>query len=440
MKITKIKLTISFVLFVIVLASSGSTAFAQLFTETFDDALAMNRWTAHAGVGFADTGGLFPKPIDTNFDKLPFPVDGINDDLTGFAFDYSTVGIPSAPNSTGGSTIGLKLQADLFSDAAGGVSASPNGLNLTGDYSVKFDSWANTIGPFPIGGVGSTNLSTFGILTAGTFSQTIFSSDGVFFSYSGEGESSFDYRAHSVEDQDNFGYEVGSSPNVTFLAGVQNVPGSENNEPGIGVPLYNDAVGTGRTAPQAQIDLFAGIVDQSGIINGGAAGLRWNEVEIRKVGNQVDWFVNGVLLVTVDTTPFVSQLGGGNISFGHTDINNTSSTEFAAMDLLFSLVDNIEVTAITALDNADFDGDSDVDGKDFLAWQRGFGINDGSAQPADGDATGDGNVDGDDLLVWQDQFGGTPLSANVAAVPEPASLALWGASLLGLIAAGRKRS
>src|SRR5688500_5066955 len=64
-------------------------------------------------------------------------------------FDYSTVGIPSAPNSTGGTTRGMKLQADLFSDALGGGSVSPKDQNFTGDYSVRFDLWTNTVGPFP---------------------------------------------------------------------------------------------------------------------------------------------------------------------------------------------------------------------------------------------------------------------------------------------------
>jgi VCBS repeat-containing protein len=36
------------------------------------------------------------------------------------------------------------------------------------------------------------------------------------------------------------------------------------------------------------------------------------------------------------------------------------------------------------LDSADFDGDGDVDGRDFLAWQRGYGAS--SATKADGDA------------------------------------------------------
>lgn len=52
---------------------------------------------------------------------------------------------------------------------------------------------------------------------------------------------------------------------------------------------------------------------------------------------------------------------------------------------------------------ADFDFDSDVDGSDFLAWQRGYGTVD--AIKADGDATGDGEVNGEDLSVWQGLFG-----------------------------------
>ena len=56
-------------------------------------------------------------------------------------------------------------------------------------------------------------------------------------------------------------------------------------------------------------------------------------------------------------------------------------------------------------DSADFDTDGDVDGSDFLAWQRGFGTAAPNATPADGDANGDKVVDATDLLVWEDQFG-----------------------------------
>lgn len=54
--------------------------------------------------------------------------------------------------------------------------------------------------------------------------------------------------------------------------------------------------------------------------------------------------------------------------------------------------------------DADFDGDGNVDGRDFLAWQRGLGITSG-ALPEQGDANGDGAVNADDLEFWSTQYG-----------------------------------
>jgi hypothetical protein len=71
-------------------------------------------------------------------------------------------------------------------------------------------------------------------------------------------------------------------------------------------------------------------------------------------------------------------------------------------------------------ESADFDGDGDVDGRDFLIWQRGFGLT-GSASPADGDANSDGNVNDADLAIWQTQYASVPTAAAVATVPEPAT-------------------
>jgi GH35 family endo-1,4-beta-xylanase len=77
--------------------------------------------------------------------------------------------------------------------------------------------------------------------------------------------------------------------------------------------------------------------------------------------------------------------------------------------------------------SADFDLDGDVDGRDFLAWQRGFG----SADPTfgDGDANYDGSVDAADLIVWQTNYGNGSLSATVA-VPEPSCVVLLSAGLV----------
>jgi hypothetical protein len=67
-------------------------------------------------------------------------------------------------------------------------------------------------------------------------------------------------------------------------------------------------------------------------------------------------------------------------------------------------------SAWTLLDRADFDGDGRVQGRDFLAWQRGFGLSAG-ATSADGDADGDMDVDAADLARWEQAFGQTAVIA-----------------------------
>jgi hypothetical protein len=66
----------------------------------------------------------------------------------------------------------------------------------------------------------------------------------------------------------------------------------------------------------------------------------------------------------------------------------------------------------------DFDSDGDVDGRDFLVWQR---------NPTVGD-----------LADWQANYGASTLTASNVAVPEPSSLVMAGLSLAGAL--GRRRS
>jgi hypothetical protein len=80
--------------------------------------------------------------------------------------------------------------------------------------------------------------------------------------------------------------------------------------------------------------------------------------------------------------------------------------------------------------SADFDVDLDVNGFDFLAWQRGFGSTGAAATSANGNADADSDVDGDDLAVWQSQFGDN--SAAVAAAKPAAASAITADSAFAL--------
>jgi hypothetical protein len=98
-----------------------------------------------------------------------------------------------------------------------------------------------------------------------------------------------------------------------------------------------------------------------------------------------------------------------------TGIDDTLTAAFVA-----PLVWEIDVLAAAGGPNADFDADGDVDGDDFLAWQRGLGAT-GTATRAQGDADGDQDVDAVDLDAWRSQFGP---GAGASAVPEPAAAGL----------------
>lgn len=76
--------------------------------------------------------------------------------------------------------------------------------------------------------------------------------------------------------------------------------------------------------------------------------------------------------------------------------------------------------------NADYDDDGDVDGNDFLVWQRQLGSTVTAGTGADGN--GDGIVNGLDLTLWRGDFGSATAAGEVSAVaiPEPGSLLMAG--------------
>lgn len=288
---------------------------------TFRIALAAGMVVSSAGVASAQ---LF----DENFEVNPaagWTVNGgPSDELADFFFDYSTVGIPAAPSGVG--TRGMKLQANLTNGIFSGFSVSPNGLNLSGDYTVSFDWWSNYTGPLNAPAIGATNLSTFGVGTAGTAAQWPGAgpdTDSVWFAATGDGGSASDYRAYS------------SAATTSYPSGspVYAAPGGQINASDAYYAMFGNV-----TAPAAQVALFP---QQSGSTPAGVAGMQWHQVEIEKAGDTVTWTVDGLLIATIDLNTVT--LGGGNIFFGHSDTNAGSSTDPNDSALLFTLIDNVVV-------------------------------------------------------------------------------------------------
>jgi hypothetical protein len=89
---------------------------------------------------------------------------------------------------------------------------------------------------------------------------------------------------------------------------------------------------------------------------------------------------------------------------------------------------------LSVVSAADFDRDDAVDEADLTVWTGGLGSS--GATHAQGDANGDQQVDGFGFLAWQLQFGAT--RPGSAAIPEPHAAAML-ASLVALAALARRR-
>jgi hypothetical protein len=114
----------------------------------------------------------------------------------------------------------------------------------------------------------------------------------------------------------------------------------------------------------------------------------------------------------------------------------------AALQAAASWVDD-RVDQLAPNFDADLDGDLEVDGADFLAWQRGLSLQSEVLQ-IDGDADRDRAVTAADLAVWREQAGlsvaifpGASSRIFAAPVPEPGGW-VTGAAALAMIRGGRR--
>ncbi len=168
-------------------------------------------------------------------------------------------------------------------------------------------------------------------------------------------------------------------------------------------------------------------LDPSGAVNPGIANLYAVITAATQSTIQVGGDVNidnGNLIVELDG---FTPLGGESfelITAGSVTGTAFKSEDFSLASLLDGLSWEVAVSGTSVLLNVlgsaglpgDFDADGDVDGADFLVWQRGGSPNGASAE---------------DLNTWRANFGDVASVAATTSVPEPTSFLL---AFLGLAA------
>jgi hypothetical protein len=270
--------------------------------------------TGHSQVLFSDD---FDTDHSANWQVSLSHADAFSDVF----FDYSTIGVPSAPNSTGGSTRGLRFIVNQSAGVFQGISASPVGQSFSGDFSLRFDMWLNYVGPLGPGGSGTTQMATFGIGANGTSVQWAGASSSLLFGATLDGGSASDYRSYA------------GGTNVTDLTVY--AAGSQNQSASYYVSAF-----PGQTAPAAQTGLYAG---QTGTTLDGSVGFAWRDVEIKKEGGTVTYSIDNTVIATIG---FADSLAlSTNIVLGMFDTTAGSSTD--PNDFLNAAIfDNVRVTGV----------------------------------------------------------------------------------------------
>lgn len=123
--------------------------------------------------------------------------------------------------------------------------------------------------------------------------------------------------------------------------------------------------------------------------------------------------------VTHAPLPGSPVIDAGDASIAAAPLNDQRGAPFLRIangDGVGAAVIDIGSHELQAPSVADFDSDNDVDGSDFLAWQRGFGKTEGAVR-ADGNSDEDADVDSQDLAVWSTLYAG---GAGTAAANQTA--------------------
>jgi hypothetical protein len=284
--------------------------------------------------GTASAQILFSDDFNTAGSAANYSVATAGQTAVTWAYDYSAMGIPVAPNTTDGSTLGVKFEANMSLGAAAGVTLHTI-QQFTGPYIVKFDAWINANGPFPAGGTGSTEFLTAGVGGNGTTVNRVGGTGvGGYVAVDGEGGSTIDYRLYK-------GVTLQDPASGQYAAGTHATARNVTNA------YYSQFGGVNVADLPVQGVNNGGPAQQTGTTLTGSFGFEWHEVElhVNPFGGtggaaSVAWYIDGLLIGTLDAGIGASFAATGSVTVGYAD-------PFASLSdnatLSFGLIDNLVV-------------------------------------------------------------------------------------------------
>ena len=130
------------------------------------------------------------------------------------------------------------------------------------------------------------------------------------------------------------------------------------------------------------------------------------------------------IIYTDSTLDVGNQFVLNTVAMSPQDRVATGLQEFdVTLDNVGATYDHLPVVVdfrVIAVEDEDFNFDREVDGSDLAIWESGFGLANNAARNQ-GDADGDSDVDGRDFLSWQRQS--TSQFSSLNNIPEPSSIA-----------------
>jgi len=397
-------------------ASAATNIVSENFDSYVDQAAFETVWRPDLGSGYEpsgfesgvlvpDTGGFLTPPNDDppgiqgQGVNVLFDINEYDDDNNPATEPFELV--PSVTES-------VQFSGDIFSDASGNKRVSVGLRNDTVQRAF---------------GVYGYNFVELGQYQAATYDPTLPGPP-----VEDQPVTSFAYRV-TLFDSTTIGAPLQQTPNWQYFpldisldtkdSGGQPTPDGLVTPTDIGVGWHRYTATISTTEITLELDLFRdGLANTEATAGVGAPG----------VDSSVTWTIaptNEDTGDAFDFDPFTS------LRFG---------TPSGIDSVREAVIDNISLDMVNAIavEDADFDGDSDIDGADYLIWQNGLGLG-GQIDNSMGDANGDSFVNNADRLIWETQFGTVAPAVAAATVPEPTTATLSLLAMTGVLALARRR-